>query len=191
MDTIQDLAVALKADFDLRGGGVAVDFGNWQSEIHAGADRIVLGLGTFDPDAQNFPPGQSPGAVNHGATAAVTVALRAQEVIAWVHGVAPGGTSEAAVAAASHARASVLLDATTAALRRILGRGALVFGKGDWPSAAQGDVTYGALARFRFFVAIPVLGDAYAVVPKPYSVTAEILADLPGGEVQAAETAVE
>jgi len=151
----------------------------------------VIGLGTFDPDAQNFPPGQSPGSVDHGVTAAATVAVRAQEVIAWVHGVAAGGTSEATLAAANHARTAVLLDATIAALRRILGRGAMVFGKGEWPSAAQGDATYGALARFRFWVAIPVLGDAYAIVPKPYSVTAEILADLPGGEVQAAETVVE
>lgn len=185
-DTMQDIADALQADFDLRAVGAHVDFGNWNAEVHAAADHVVIGLGAFDPDATGFPAGMSPGPVIFGISpeaAASTVAVQGQEGIAWVHGLAPEGTAEALIPRASHARTQRLLHATIAALRRIVGRGALIFAAGEWPAVAQGDVTYGALARFRFKIAIPVLGDAYAVVPKPYSVQTTVKASLPSGEV--------
>lgn len=191
MDTVQDIATALEADFALRNVGAAVTFGNWQAAQHAGADHVVIGLGAFDPDSEDFPIGAAPGYVVDGETAAATVSVQSQEVLVWVHGVAPEDTEESAIPAASHARTQRLLHATIAGLRRILGRGALAFGAGEWPSATQGDVTYGALATLSFNVAIPVLGDAYLVVPKPYTVTATVKADLPSGEVTAATATVE
>lgn len=188
-DTMQDIADAIQVDFDAREVGAKVDFGNWNAEIHAAADHVVIGLGAFDPDASGFPPGMSPGPVVFGvlATAAPTVAVQGQEGIAWIHGAAPAGTAEDLIPRASHARTQRLLHATIAALRRIVGRGALAFSAGEWPAAAQGDITYGALARFRFRIAIPVLGDAYAVAPKPYSVATTVKASLPGGDVVASQ----
>lgn len=183
VDSMQDLADQLQADFDARGGGVAVDFGNWRAEVHAGADRIVVGLGAFDPDSKAFPLGQSPGPVISGNTAAPSVAVRAQEGVAWVHGVAPPDTAEALIPRVSHARTAELLDKTISALFRIVNRAFLTFGGGEWPSASQGDVTYGGLARFRFRIAIPVKGDAYAVVPKPYQVTTTTVVETPDGEI--------
>lgn len=191
MDTVQDIATALVDDFALRNVAAKVVFGNWQVAQHAGADRVIIGLGAFDPDSQDYPIGAAPGSVVNGETAAAVVAVQSQEVLVWVHGTAPDDTAAEDIPAAAHARTQRLLHATIAGLRRILGRGALGFGSGDWPSADTGDVTYGALATLSFSVAIPVLGDAYLVVPKPYTMTATVKADLPSGEVTAATATVE
>lgn len=193
MFSIDVLRDELAAYFAARNITVDVVLGNWRESDHAGADRVILGLGDFDPDAADTPPALRPGVVvqTGAATAAAVVAVRTQEVLLWVHGVAASGTAPESVPAASHARTAVLLDATIAGLRRVVGRGALSFGKGSWPAVASGDVTYGALVRFRCVLAIPVLGDAWAVVPKPYSVQTQVVADLPGGEVTGAQTTTE
>jgi hypothetical protein len=190
MLSIDTLAAELASYFAARSIAVEVVLGNWQEAQHAGADRVIVGLGDFDPDAPGTSVGLRPGVViqTGATTAAQIVAVRTQEVVVWVHGVAPDGTSDAARTTANHVRTAQLLDATIAGLRRVVGRGALSFGKGAWPAAAIGDVTYGALARFKCLLDIPVLGDAWAVVPKPYSVQTQVVADLPGGEVTAAQT---
>lgn len=182
MLTIRTIAQDLAADFAARGIIAAVAFGNWQVAQHTGADRVIIGLGDFDPDGQNQPAGLRPGPVIYNGKAAPSLALHVQEGVAWVHGVAPDGTADADRINASHDRTTVLLHATIAGLIRVVGRGSLSFGKGQWPSVDTGDVTYGALARFRFAVAVPVLGDAYAVVPKPYTVTTTVTGAFPSGD---------
>lgn len=182
MLTIRTVAQRLAADFALRGVGATVVFGNWQPEQHAGADRVVVGLGDFDTDAMaSQPPGYTPGPVINGATAASTLALHLQEAIVWVHGVGPAGTPDEERIDANHDRTSVLLHATIAGLRRALGYGSLILGKGQWPTVDTGDVTYGALCRFRFAVAVPVLGDPLNVLPKPQTVEATMQMGFAGG----------
>ncbi|MFO0588834.1 MAG: hypothetical protein U0441_14890 [Polyangiaceae bacterium] len=186
---MRQLAVKLQEDFTLRNVGAEVVFGNWSVEQHAGADRVILGLGDFDPASAGVSTANRPGVVLQTGvnTASQVVSVHAQEVLVWVHGVAPEGTAEIDVPALSHDRTGVLLHATIAGLLRVVGRGALAFGKGTWPTAAQGDVTYGALARLKCMIDVPVLGDAWSVVPKPYSVTTQVVAELPGGDVVASE----
>lgn len=182
MLTIRTVAQRLAADFELRGVGATVVFGNWQAEQHAGADRVVIGLADFDLGAMGSqPPGYTPGPVIHGATAAPTMALHLQEAIVWVHGVAPAGTSDEARIDASHDRTTVLLHATAAALIRVVGYGSLALGKGTWPVVDAADVAYGGLARFRFAVAVPVLGDLLNVLPKPQKVATTMQMGFPAG----------
>lgn len=182
MLTIRTIAQNLAADFAARGIVAAVTFGNWQVGQHTGADRVIIGLGDFDPDGQNQPAGLRPGPVIYNGKAAPSLALHMQEGVAWVHGVAPEGTSEETRIEANHDRTAALLHATIAGLIRVVGRGSLSFGKGQWPTVDTGDVTYGALCRFRFIVAVPVLGDAYTVVPKPYTVTTTVTGTFPSGD---------
>ncbi len=190
MLSIDVLRNELAAYFSARNITVEVVLGNWREAEHAGADRVILGLGDFDPDAADTPPALRPGVVvqTGATTAAAVVAVRTQEVLLWVHGVAANGTAAESTTVASHARTAELLDATIAGLRRVVGRAALSFGKGSWPAAVTGDVSYGALVRFRCVLAIPVLGDAWTIVPKPYSVQTQVVADMPAGEVVAAQT---
>lgn len=183
--TLEEIVTALQADFDARSVGASVVMGAWRPEEHAGADRVVLGLGSFDPDlplASPMPLIAGPGPVLAGSAAASTLALRGQEYVVWVHGVAPAGTAVEDVVRLNHRRTGELLDATTAGLIRVVGRGSIKFGPGQWPKADVGDVTYGALCRFAISVAIPVRGDAYAVVPRPYTLTTEIKTAFPEGD---------
>lgn len=185
MYSVRVLGQELQDDFDARGVLATVDYGNWEESQHKGAARVILGLGDFDPDAQNFPNVVQPGTVViPGAdTAAAVVAVQAQEVIIWVHDVAPEGTAPIDIPKLSHDRTGVLLHATISGLRRVGGRAALIFvGKGTWPSVTQGDITYGSLAKLKCAIAIPVLGDPWPVVPKPYKVTATVSMKLPGGD---------
>lgn len=185
MLTIRTIVQDLAADFGARNIGATVVFGNWQVEQHKGGDRVVIGLGDFDPDAQGLAPLSGPGHFPHpgGSTAAPTLALHLQEGIVWVHGVAPEGTSDEERINAAHDRTTRLLHATIAGLRRVVGFGALIFGKGQWPAVDTADVTYGALCRFRFSVAVPVLGDPLGVLPKPYAAQTTVSMNLPGGPV--------
>lgn len=190
MLAVDELAAGLVSYFADRSIAVEVVLGNWQEAQHAGADRVIVGLGGFDPDAPGVSAASRPGVVvqTGASTAARVEAVRSQEVLFWVHGVAPPDTSPADRPVGNLTRTASLLNSTIAGLRHTVGRGALSFGKGTWVAMAEGDVMYGALARFSCFVDIPVLGDAWAVVPKPYSVQTQVVADLPGGEVTAAQT---
>lgn len=187
MLTVRTLAAELQADFTARNIGAVVVFGNWNEQQHAGADRVIIGLGDFDPSSPGVSAANRPGPVIRTgvSTAAPIISVHAQDVLVWVHGVAPEGTAPEDVPNASHDRTARLLHATIAGICRVVGPGALAFGKGTWPATAQGDVTYGALARFRCSVDVPVLGDAWAVAPKPYTVTTTTVVDLPSGEVTA------
>jgi len=183
MLTIQKLCTELQACFEQRSIAASVVFGNWAADEHRGAGSVIIGLGDFDPDASNFPTVAGPGPIMIGDKAYTTVAVRAQQAVVWVHAEAPIPTTDPERVAAAHEATALLLDQTIAALRGVLvGRGALLFERGQWPAADLGDITYGALAKFRFWIAIPVLGlDPLAVVPRPVMVETKATMNLPTG----------
>lgn len=189
MLTIRNIVEKLQDDFDLRGVAAQVVFGNWQTSQHTGANRVIIGLSDFDADAQGQTMGMRPGPVVNGSTAAASIALHMQDAVVWVHGIAPEGTPDDQRVNAAHDATVRLLHATIAGLKRNIRQGSI--GKGTWPAVDIGDVTYGALARFKFTVAVPVLGDAWAVVPKPYTVTAQVQLNTANGPVVGATVPAE
>jgi len=154
------LAAALAADFAVRGVDVEVLVGEWETERHYGAPRIVVGE---DTGSYDDPAGMRYGAsgwidVGNGQVARARLA-RVQKFPIWVHAVAPDDTAPGDVAQAAREATTALLDRTATAIARTRGGLPIL----PWPvtpfNEARGDFVYGSIRRFDATIAIFALDD--------------------------------
>lgn len=196
MYSVRQLVTEIKADFAARGVTADVVFGTWNVGVHAGANRVVIGLGavelnyTGSKSIDKNPAGFGMRVLPGNTQAASALAMHIQNLKIWCHGIADEGTALEDIPALNHDRTVELMHATVAALYRCCGGSAsLGLGAGEWPQEEPGDVTYGSLVTFECGLAVPVLNDKWAVV-KPDSMTMTLKADLPSGLVTVAQVTV-
>lgn len=197
MFSVRNLITEIQADFEPRGVTAEVLFGTWNVAQHAGANRVIIGLGggelnytgskSIDRNTAGF-GGVRP--LENGTQAASTLAFHLQTLRVWCHGIADEGTALEDIPSFNHDRTQELMHATVAAMYRACGgSGSLGLGSIEWPEEESGDVTYGSLVTFECQLAVPVLSDKWAVA-QITSVTTKLKAKFPSGSVQVGQVTV-
>src|SRR5690348_16343956 len=96
MHTISSIVTAVQEDFDFRSIEAETVFGSWNVAQHAGANRVIIGLGDGDLSFQDLNPqwASSPQALPTTTQSASAIAFQLQKMKVWVHGVCPSSTAE-------------------------------------------------------------------------------------------------
>lgn len=197
MYSVRNLVTEIKADFEARGVTAEVVFGTWNVAQHAGANRVVIGLGPFKLSYKGAefidknPSGFGGVRILPGNTqAASAIMMHIQNLKVYCHGIADEGTALEDIPAINHDRTQELMHATVAALWRVCGGpGAFGIESGEWLQEESGDVVFGACAVFDCAIAVPVLGDKWGVA-QILSTTTKLNLALPSGTVLAGQVTV-
>ncbi len=149
------------ADFAVRAiVGVEVLVGEWQTERHYGAPRVVIGRGkgTYENPAET--PNATNGWIDVGSGQVARPILgRAMTFPIWVHSIADASLVGDEYAEAARQATDALADLTAAAVARTRGGLPIL----PWPTEpigeARGEFVCGSMVRFDAKIWIPVFDD--------------------------------
>lgn len=164
--SLDQIVVAVSSYFADPSRNIVADVleGEWNTEVHYGAPRVVVGLARFGyRDACGTRWAPNSWWDNGDGTVSPVIGARYQMFKVWVHSVAPNGTTPDQNAVAARKATAALSDVTFAAIREAHGA-SFPDGDGDWLNEARGDFVYGSVAWWSFVVPIPILGDPMPVV---------------------------